>query len=157
MNDKTKTVCFSGHRVLYDSKDEIENRLEKAIRQCITNGAENFMAGGALGFDTLAARTVLRLKKEYPKIRLVLALPCPPSEQTLRWTNQQKGEYQEILEQADEVITLSPKYVNGCMLERNRYMVNNSVKLIHYLRSDRGGTKYTVKYAKTRGIELIEL
>lgn len=115
------------------------------------------MAGGALGFDTLAARTVLRLKKEFPKIRLVLALPCPPEEQTLKWTNQQRGEYQEILEQADEVITLSPKYVDGCMLERNRYMVNNSVKLIHYLRSDRGGTKYTVKYAKTRGIELIEL
>ena len=33
-------------------------------------------AGGALGFDTLAAQTVLDMKKEYPQLRLILVLPC---------------------------------------------------------------------------------
>ena len=34
-----------------------------------------FGAGGALGFDTLAAQTVLDLKKDYPQIKLILVLP----------------------------------------------------------------------------------
>lgn len=155
--NKTKTVCFSGHRVFYNPKAEIEKSLEAAIRKCIENGSERFIAGGALGFDTLAAWTVIRLKREFPQIRLILALPCPPAEQTLKWTVEQKNEYQEILELADEVNILAKSYTSNCMLDRNRYMVDNSSKLINYLRSDRGGTKFTVNYGKKQGIELIDL
>lgn len=157
MNDKIKTVCFSGHRVLHDPKQNIDISLESAVRQCIANGAEIFMTGGAIGFDTLAARTIIRLRKEYPQIRLILALPCPPEEQTLKWSAKQTKEYHEILELADDVKILSDRYTDNCMLDRNRYMIDNSRKLIYYLRSDRGGTKYTVDYAQSRNIELIEL
>ncbi len=157
MNEKSKTVCFSGHRELHEPKEDIEKRLEAAIRQCILNGAEQFIAGGAIGVDTIAARTVIRLRKEYPNIRLVLALPCPPEYQTRNWTEQQKEEYQEILRQADEKRVLSNKYTRGCMFARNRHMVDNSDTLIYYLRSDKGGTKYTVDYAKRKGIELVGL
>lgn len=41
------------------------------------------------------------------------------------------------------------------MLDRNRYMVDNSSTLIHYLRSNRGGTSYTVSYAQKQNIQLI--
>lgn len=155
---KSKTVCFSGHRVLHDSKSDIENRLEAAVRECIADGSEVFITGGAIGFDTLAAWTVIRLRKEYPQIRLVLALPCPQEEQTLKWTQKQKAEYQEILSQADEVKILSDKYTSGCMLARNRYMVDNSGCLICYLRhKGRSGTYFTVNYARSRGVKFIEL
>lgn len=157
MNNKDKTVCFSGHRVLHDPKDEVEKKLETAIRQCITDGAEIFMTGGALGYDTLAALTVIRLRNEYPRIQLVLALPCPTEQQTIKWTQKQKDEYNNILNQADEVQILSEQYTDSCMLDRNKYMVDNSGKLIYYLRSARGGTGYTVRYAKKQSIELIEL
>ena len=156
MNNKSKTVCFSGHRSFRDPKAEIEKNLEFAIRQCIENGSEQFITGGALGFDTLAAWTIIRLRREFPQIRLVLALPCLPNEQILKWTAEQKDEYQKILDLADDVKILSEKYTDKCMLERNKYMVDNSSKLIHYLRSDgRCGTKHTVNYAKKQGIELI--
>ncbi len=155
MNDKTKTVCFSGHRVLYDPKQDIEISLENSVRQCIANGAEIFMTGGAIGFDTLAALTVIRLRREFPQIRLVLALPCPPGEQTLKWTAKQKDEYRVIYESADKVNILAKNYTRNCMLDRNKYMVDHSYKLIHYLRFDRGGTKHTVNYAQKQGIELI--
>ena len=156
MNDKTKTVCFSGHRTFHDPKAEIEKSLEAVIRKCIESGSERFITGGALGFDTLAALTVIRLRQEFPQIQLILALPCPPNEQMLKWTEEQKNEYQKILGLADDVKVLSEKYTEKCMLERNKYMVDNSCKLIHYLRSDgRSGTKQTVNYAIKQGVELI--
>ena len=52
MSSKSITVCFSGHRVLHDPKTEIEKKLEAAVRECISKGAERFLTGGALGFDT---------------------------------------------------------------------------------------------------------
>ena len=61
----------------------------------------------------------------------------------------------EILGQADEVRVLSSEYTQTCMLDRNRYMVDNSSILIHYLRSNRGGTKYTVNYAITKNVQLV--
>ena len=157
MTDKSKTACFSGHRVLYEAKETVEKSLETAIRQSISNGTDTFIAGGAIGVDTIAAQVVIRLRGEYPYIRLVLALPCPSEYQTLKWTALQKEEYSEILKQADEVRVLSDSYTRGCMFKRNRYMVDNSGTLIYYLRTDSGGTKYTVDYAKQRGIVLIEL
>lgn len=155
MNNKDVTVCFSGHRILKDPKEEVEANLEAAIRQCIDNGSEVFMTGGALGFDTLAAWTVIRLKNEYPRIQLVLALPCPTEEQSIKWTIKQKNEYQQILNQADEVRILSKVYTDTCMLDRNDYMVDNSSTIVYYLRYNRGGTKHTVKYAQSKGIQMI--
>jgi len=132
MNIREKIVCFSGHRILHDPKEVVERSIEIAIRQCISEGAETFMIGGALGADTIAAWTVIRLRKEFPEIRLMLALPCPAEEQTLKWPDSQREEYRNILNLADEVKVLS----DTCMLDRNRYMVDNSGTLIYYLRSD---------------------
>lgn len=157
MNIREKTVCFSGHRILYDPKEEVEKNLEAAVRQCIADGAKGFITGGALGVDTLAALTVIRLRKEYPDIRLMLALPCPAAEQTLKWSDSQREEYRNILDLADEVQVLSDKYNDKCMLDRNRFMVDNSGTLIYYLRTERGGTGYTVRYAKKQTIKLIAI
>ncbi len=97
------------------------------------------------------------MRREYPDIKLVLALPCPPEFQTLKWTACQKKEYNEILEQADEVRVLSERYKDGCMLSRNRYMADNSSTLIYYLRSEYGGTKHTVNYASDKDIKMVGL
>lgn len=155
MNTKFETVCFSGHRILYDPREFVEQQLYAAIQECIANGKISFMTGGALGFDTIAAKAVIGLRTENPMIRLVLALPCPAEEQTLKWNKQQIEEYKSILEQADEVKVLSPHYTNGCMLSRNRYMVDNRSTLIYYLRNPRSETKYTVNYAQSKDIKLI--
>ena len=157
MNNKSVTVCFSGHRILKDPKEEIEAKLEAAIRQCIGSGSEVFMTGGAIGFDTLAARMVIKLREEYPHIQLVLALPCLAEEQTLKWTTKQKEEYRQIIDQADDVRILSNTYTDTCMLDRNVYMVDNSSRIIYYLRYNRGGTKHTVKYAQRQGIKMISI
>lgn len=116
-----------------------------------------FGNGAALGFDQLAAKMVLRLKKDYPQIGLVMVLPCPPEQQSLKWNAEQKKQYYKILEQADKVRILSPQYTDKCMLDRNRHMVDNSAYLICYLREQCGGTFYMVNYAEQKGLEILRL
>ena len=46
------------------------------------------------------------------------------------------------------------QYDRGCMMRRNRYMVNRSVRLIAvYDGTPKGGTFNTLAYAMRRGLE----
>lgn len=59
---KSRTACFTGHRELpADNLPEISKHLEDTLVTLIEQGYRYFGAGGALGFDTLAAQAVLRL------------------------------------------------------------------------------------------------
>ena len=157
MVDKMKVACFSGHRMLPEDCTEIRQNLEKAIISLIERGVVFFGSGGALGFDQLAAETVLQLKEDYPYIRLVMVLPCPPEQQSLKWNEQQKIRYYDLLERSDKVRVLSPNYTRSCMLDRNRHLVDCSAYLICYLREQSGGTFYTVNYAEQQGLEILRI
>ena len=157
MIDKSKVACFSGHRRLPQDCEELRAKLKKEIVGLIERGVVFFGAGGAWGFDMLAEETVLQLKENYPHIKLVLVLPCPPDQQTLKWSAVQRQRYYEILERADKVRILSQQYTRGCMSARNRHLVDGSAYLVCYLREQRGGTAYTVDYAERQGIQIIRL
>ncbi|MDE7194230.1 MAG: DUF1273 domain-containing protein [Oscillospiraceae bacterium] len=157
MVERSKVACFSGHRKLPQDCTELQANLEKVIISLIEQGIVFFGSGAALGFDQLAAETVLKLKEDYPHIRLVMVLPCPPEQQSSRWNDEQKNRYYEILDQADKVRILSQQYTSSCMLDRNRHMVDNSAYLICYLREQHGGTFYTVNYAEQQGIKILRL
>lgn len=43
------------------------------------------------------------------------------------------------------------------MLERNRHLVNSSSVCVCYLTKDTGGTAYTVKDAKQKGLQITNL
>ena len=105
----------------------------------------------------LTEMTILDLKEEFPHIKLILVLPCPPEEQTLKWSSEQRRTYYDILSKADKVRILSEKYTKSCMLDRNRHLVNNSGYLVCYLRENKGGTFYTLNYAATQNISIIRL
>ena len=75
MASKDKTACFTGHRKIPpEDFEEISRRLEKTLIPLIEKGYMYFGAGGALGFDTLAAQTVLKLKTVYPRDSLYRSL-----------------------------------------------------------------------------------
>ena len=148
------TCCFTGHRIL--SKDElllINRTLREVIRDRINEGYLWFAAGGALGFDTIAALTVLELKREYPQIHLKLILPF--KNQTRGWHQRDKETYQRILEQADVVEYIFDEYLPGCYQARNRALVECSSCCICYFRGGSGGTEFTVSYAKEKGIPVL--
>lgn len=48
-------------------------------------------------------------------------------------------------------------YTRGCMHKRNRHLVDNSSACISYLTENKGGTFYTVNYAKSKGVEVINI
>ena len=114
-----------------------------------------FGAGGALGFDTIAAFAVLKLKECYPDIRLILVLPC--FSQTRGWSQEDIEIYDDIKQKADKVVYTSQEYTRGCMHKRNRHLVDNSSACISYLTENKGGTFYTVNYAKSKGVEVINI
>ena len=59
---KSRTACFTGHRELpTDDLPEISKHLEDTLATLIEQGYRYFGAGGALGFDTLAAQAVFSL------------------------------------------------------------------------------------------------
>ena len=146
-----QTCCFTGHRVIPSGeKETIRNLLETAIEKAIQDGYRFFGAGGALGFDTLAAQTVLTLKQQYPHIRLILVLPC--INQANGWKQADIDEYERIKSLADKVVYTSTEYTYGCMHKRNRYLVDNSSLCICYLTKLSGGTAYTVRYAESKGV-----
>ncbi len=157
MANRSKAACFSGHRNLPEDCTELRSNLKKAIISLIEQDVVYFGSGAALGFDQLAAETVLGLKESYPHIRLIMVLPCPPKEQSLKWSKKQQEHYIELLGKADKVRVLAPKYTSGCMLDRNRHLVDCSAYLICYLRKLSGGTFYTVKYAERQGVKILQL
>ncbi len=54
---KSKTCCFTGHRKIPgDELPQIKTKLKNTIIELINNGVIYYGAGGALGFDTLAAK-----------------------------------------------------------------------------------------------------
>ena len=148
---KERTACFTGHRTIpFLQRRKIEKRTEEALIEAIKQGYRFFGAGGALGFDTLAAQTVLRLKKTYPQIKLILVLPC--LSQTRGWRPEDIAEYERIKAAADKVVYTSQEYTRDCMFKRNRHLVDNSSLCIAYLTENSGGTAYTVDYARFKGL-----
>ncbi len=153
---RDKTVCFTGHREIpMLKKGAIARKLRKTLVELIEQGYLYFGAGGALGFDTIAAQTVLDLKEKYPQIKLILVLPC--ESQADRWSEKDKRMYEYIMSQADKVRYTSQHYYRGCMHTRNRHLVDNSSVCICYLTEETGGTAFTVGYAKQNGLKVINI
>lgn len=153
---REKTACFTGHRKIAPGQREIvAERLKNTVNSLISEGYRYFGAGGALGFDTLAAQCILYLKKQYPYIKLILVLPCKT--QTRDWRSEDVAIYEHIKSQADKVVYTSKEYTRDCMFRRNRYLVDNSSICIAYLTKNKGGTAYTVDYAKKLGVTIINI
>ena len=150
------TCCFTGHRALPpEEREAIAYQLEQTVIMLIQAGIRFFGAGGARGFDTLAAQTILKLRRKYPHIKLILVLPC--LSQTQGWRDEDIKVYESIKTAADKVTYTSEKYTQGCMHKRNRHLVDHSSICVCYLTEDRGGTAYTVNYAKKQGLKVINL
>ena len=111
--------------------DTLARRLKTILVDLIENGYLYFGAGGALGFDTLAAQIVLELKTSYPHIKLILVLPC--LSQTDSWSSHDQEIYEYIKATADKVVYTSREYTKGCMHKRNHHLVDNSSACICYL------------------------
>ncbi len=164
-----QTCCCTGHRPkgfpYRYGVDELKHRnflellKEKTILAYRKYGVTNFISGMAIGVDLDFAETVLYLRdtENYP-FSLECAIPC--RNQTLKWSEPDKLRYNSLLTRANSVNLISEQYTPECMLKRNRYMVDkSSVVIAAFNGIEKGGTWYTIKYAKSKNkiIELIDL
>lgn len=158
-----RCCAFTGHRPRkfpwgYNEADArcvaLKETLTKEIAKLVDAGYTDFLSGMAEGADTWAALAVLALKKENPALRLHCILPCEG--QAGGWPVSARELYSSILEQADEVVYVSREYHDGCMLERNRYLVDHAACLLAVYNGEwRGGTAMTVRYARKLGRKVI--
>ena len=117
---------------------------------------KNFIAGGARGFDTLAAEAVIKIREKYPHIKLYLYLPCYGQEKF--WTNLQKYRYRLIISQADSYIYVTEgEYTEKCMMLRNKKMTEDSSFCIAFCILSSSGTGATLRNANFAGIKVYNI
>lgn len=154
--DRTVSAAFTGHRFYDFQREFIQERLTSAISEAYDHGIRNFISGFALGIDLMAAQLVQSLKCNLPGISLTAAIPFEG--QAERYNIYDKRVYRRLLELADKVIVLSDCYYPSCFLDRDEFMVENASYLIAYYDGrEKGGTYYTVKKARARGIPIINV
>lgn len=160
---KSQTVCFTGHRSqkLPWRFNENDSRckamkiiLQAEIEKAIQSGYNTFLCGMAIGFDMICAETVLDLKTIYKDIKIIGALPCKTQE--IKWSAKDRERYRNLLNRLDDVRCNYDGYIGAeCMLERNRFMVDNSSLMIALFNGLAGGTKSTIEYARKQGLEIV--
>lgn len=153
-----ETCFFTGHRFLAQQEiSQLARRTRDEIYRHIQNGYRAFICGGAMGFDTLAAAQVARVKESGEPISLILVLPC--RDQSALWKDLSLVRlYQQIKSKADEIFYISDLYFDGCMYERNLRMVERSSACIAYYNPQlNGGTSQTVRLALQHGLPVTNL
>ena len=139
-----KACTFFGHR---DCPDTIYPKLKNCIEDLIVNqGVGCFYVGHQGHFDALALRALRELQAAYPSVKhfVVLAyLPQKemhyPVEETL---------YPEGLE------SIPPRFA---ILQRNKWMLDNSIYVVTYVTSSFGGAAFGKKEAERQKRIVLEL
>lgn len=148
--DHEKTCCVTGHR---DIPAELVNKIQQLLRMeilaAIEDGYAHFISGFAVGADLLFAEIVAELKEACP-ITLEAAIPYPGRMKTPDET------FQRLIRCCDTVKIHSDVYSKGCYMRRNRYMVDQSQRVIAvYDGRLCGGTAATVWYAKKKDVRIV--
>ena len=155
---KNQACCFSGYRPeklgIGDAEVFLRGEIERSIRRAVQAGCHVFMTGMSRGFDLWAARTVLGVREELG-VELWSVVPYDGLERC--WNENWRELYNEVLFNAERVYCLEKKYKPGCYYKRNRFMVENTCRLICYYDGITGGTEYTMQLARKFGLEIDNL
>lgn len=157
--EEIRKCCFTGYR---PSKfpfslakngrafREFENTLIEKILTLIDENCLVFYSGMAMGFDIIAAETVLLVRRAYNyKIKLIAVIPF--ENQADSFTSHWRERYENVLNECDEKIVLSQDYFSGCYQKRNVFMVDNSDYVLTWYDGKSGGTRNTLEYATKKG------
>ena len=154
---RQKTCCFTGHRRIRE-KDlpSILERTEQTVRRLIEKGIVFFGVGGAIGYDTEVAKLLFRLRAtDYPHIKVILVYPFEGFASC--WSDEQRAEYIRLLPQYDKTVCVAQNVSKEAYLKRNKHLVNGSAYCVAYCVRSCGGTAYTLRYAKQRGLVIYNM
>lgn len=147
------TCTFAGHREVY--KSHISDKLDEAIEQVLkTDDCFSFLVGGMGDFDGLCASAVRKAKRLHPEKQISLELVLPYLTQEL---NESKEYYEQFYDNVVIPIELAGVHYKSAITKRNRWMIEQSSIVIAYVYRDFGGAFTTLKYAKKKGLQIINL
>lgn len=138
-----KTCCVTGHRYIPTEKVAfVRERLREEIEAAIGDGYTTFITGMAEGVDLLFAQLVIEQKVQHPGLYLEAAIPYKNRINTSNLL------FQTCLANCNGVHIQQESYSRDCFLNRNRYMVTLSSRVIAvYDGRAKGGTLFTLRYA----------
>ena len=162
--EREESCCFTGHRPeklpwrdneadprCVALKAQIAFELENAYQK----GYRHFICGMAVGADFYFCEAALALRRQHPGVTVEAAIPC--EEQAQRWPEAARERYFALVDQCDFETMVQRHYDKGCMLRRNRYMVDRSSLLLAAYDGMLGGTMYTLTYAMRQGLDIVYL
>ena len=164
MGDRPVTCCFTGHRPekLPWGSDEtdprcaaLKEKLRDAVEAAYGEGMRHFICGMARGCDLYCAEAVLALRERRGDVSLEAAVPCPT--QADGWPEEDRARWRRLLEACDLETMVQDHYTPGCMLRRNRYMVDHSALVIAVYDGAGGGTRRTLEYALRQGVPFVDI
>ena len=144
----------SQHQVAEQAGAHLRNRASRN-RQAAEDGFTTFITGVARGVDIWAGQAVLKLRAQNLAIKLVAASPYKGFED--RWSDSWKEQYSFLIQWADAVRYICPDYSKGAFQKRNEWMVDRSSRVIAFYNGESGGTRNTIRYAESKGVQITNL
>lgn len=138
-------ISVTGHRPNklggYNNFDKLVWFAECELKLIFPAGV---ITGMALGWDQAIAQAALNLN-----IPFLAAVPFQGQESI--WPEQSKKFYRELLSKAASVEIISEGFYSSDKMQiRNKWMVDNSMKLLALWNGSSGGTANCVAYAKSK-------
>ena len=159
-------IVFTGHRPHklwgYDIHQEKYRDLFRSLYSTVMaewqqRGDLLLVSGMALGVDQIAAMLGIWMRDQRKlSVQVEAAIPCIG--QDSKWPQTSKEQYQSILAKCDiRTVIHNGPYNYTCMQQRNEYMVDKADILIAVWDGSSGGTGNCVRYAKQKGVKIIQI
>lgn len=140
-------IAWTGHRPdkLGSYKFDFLRPLIDLCEEIIVEQKPSWgFSGMALGFDQMAAQAMCNQGLPWTAV-------VPFKGQELKWQKASQKYYNQLLEQANDVVYISPGgFTNHAMLKRNKWMVDNANHLNSLWDGSSGGTSHCNEYAAGR-------
>lgn len=158
------SCCFTGHReskLPWGNREQdarcvrLKQRIYDVVEAVYADGIRHYICGMANGCDLYFLDAVLQFRTLHPDVTVEAAIPY--AGQAEHWRADLRERYQALLKQCDFQTVVQQMYSGGCMMRRNRYMVDHSRVLIAAYNGEPGGTMNTMLYAMRRGLNVIEI
>ena len=135
-----KSCFFIGHR---EASSELLPILRQTVEKHISEyGVTEFIVGGYGGFDHMATKAVISLKRQYPQTTLSLLIPYHPAERPVETPpGFDNTYYPPGMEKVPRKLAI---------IRANRYMVDHVDYLISYAWHPASNARDLLEYAERR-------
>lgn len=127
----------------------IKSAIKKELIRLMEEGLEWVLISGQLGVELWSAEVVFDLQIEYPQLKMAILTPFQNQEE--KWNDNNKEQYEMIVEQADFVESISKQpYLNPLQFKnKNKIFIHKSDGLlIVYDEQNPGSPKFLYEEAK---------